>query len=105
MRGAPVSVPSLIGLSVRDARRVAQRSSLVASGPDPDNLLVHMVGTVVRQSPPPGAEVERWSVVTVWTTGDGDAGVREPRDPHPPLREIILDIDPETGTTEETVLE
>jgi beta-lactam-binding protein with PASTA domain len=105
MDGTQVSVPNLVGLSPGDARSVAHRAFLIAAGPDRNVPIMHMTGTVVRQSPVPGAIVERWSVVFVWTRGDGDAGDRVPRDPGPPLREVIVEMDPESGTATESVLE
>jgi hypothetical protein len=73
-----------------DAReRAAERGVLLAAPGRPDFSMTAVVDYVVRQYPPPGTEVPRGAVITVWFEfgegeGGGGAGVREPRRPVPP---------------------
>lgn len=82
-----VRVPRLIGLMGMDAVGRAQEHGLVTESPDrPEEP--GEVGYVVRQYPPPGAEVPQGAVVTVWFDAwpgdeEGGSGVREPLRPEP----------------------
>lgn len=72
-----------------DAREAAQARGVLLTAPDRPDFRRTVVDYVVRQYPPPGAEVPRGAVVTVWFDlgegeGGGGAGVREPRLPRPP---------------------
>ncbi|WP_437089699.1 PASTA domain-containing protein [Streptomyces sp. enrichment culture] len=72
-----------------DARRAAEARGVLLAAPDRPELHRVVVEYVVRQYPPPGAEVPRGAAVTVWFDfgageGGGGAGVREPRTPAPP---------------------
>jgi hypothetical protein len=84
-----VRVPRLVGLMAVDARRAAETHGVLLAAPDRPDLRRVVVEYVVRQFPPPGAEVPRGAAVTVWFDfadgeGSGGAGVREPRGPVPP---------------------
>ncbi|MFI2436819.1 PASTA domain-containing protein [Streptomyces sp. NPDC018693] len=81
-------VPKLTGLMAMDARAKAQAHGVLLTAPDRPDFHHTVVDYVVRQYPPPGAEVPRGAVVTVWFDfgegeGGGGAGVREPRVPRP----------------------
>ncbi|MFH8339038.1 PASTA domain-containing protein [Streptomyces sp. AM6-12] len=80
-------VPRLVGLMAVDARETARIRGLFLTAPDRPDFHRAVVDYVVRQYPPPGAEVPVDSVVYVWfdfTDGEGGGGVREPRAPRPP---------------------
>ncbi|MFR9795414.1 PASTA domain-containing protein [Streptomyces sp. MS06] len=82
-----VRVPRLVGLAAVDARQAARARGLLLDAPDRPDLDLAVVDHVVRQYPPPGAEVPRDSVVLVWFDlgeGEGGGGVREPLVPQPP---------------------
>ncbi|MFH9860668.1 PASTA domain-containing protein [Streptomyces sp. NPDC017202] len=81
-------VPRLVGLMAVDAREAAAARGVLLAAPDRPDFHRAVVDHVVRQYPPPGAEVPRGAVVTVWLDfaegeGGGGAGVREPRLPAP----------------------
>ncbi|MFF0204113.1 PASTA domain-containing protein [Streptomyces sp. NPDC005017] len=79
-------VPKLVGLMAVDARREAEEHGVLLAAPDRPDFHLAVVDYVVRQYPPPGAEVPRDAVVTVWFDfgrGEGGGGVREPRLPRP----------------------
>jgi hypothetical protein len=83
-----VRVPKLVGLMAVDARREAEEHGVLLAAPDRPDFHLTVVDYVVRQYPPPGAEVPRDAVVTVWFDfgegeGEGGGGVREPRLPWP----------------------
>jgi hypothetical protein len=81
-----VRVPRLVGLMAVDARRQAERHGVLLASPDRPDFHLTVVDYVVRQYPPPGVEVPRDAVVTVWfdfRDGEGGGGVREPRLPRP----------------------
>jgi hypothetical protein len=83
-----VSVPNLIGRTLQDVLSTIARSllTLVNSGRD---------GVVVEQDPAPGTEVSPGTAITVRFGEDpGDAGVREPRRPIPPLRHNTAAAEP-----------
>ncbi|MEU1051232.1 PASTA domain-containing protein [Streptomyces sp. NPDC005876] len=87
-RTPEVRVPKLVGLMAVDARASAYAHGVLLAAPDRPDFLRTVVDHVVRQYPPPGVEVPRGAVVTVWFDfgegeGGGGAGVREPR-PRPP---------------------
>ncbi len=84
-----VRVPRLIGLMAMDAREAAARHGVRLVAPDRPGFHDVVVEHVVRQYPPPGADVPHGAAVTVWFDlgpgeGEGGAGVREPRRPGPP---------------------
>lgn len=84
-----VRVPRLVGLMAVDAREAAQAQGVLLAAPDRPDFSRAVVDYVVRQYPPPGAEIPRGAVVTVWFDlgegeGGGGSGVREPRRPNPP---------------------
>ncbi|MFI9563869.1 PASTA domain-containing protein [Streptomyces rishiriensis] len=81
-------VPRLVGLMAVDAREAAAARGVLLAAPDRPDFRHAVVDYVVRQYPPPGVEVPRGAVVTVWFDfsdgeGGGGAGVREPRVPRP----------------------
>lgn len=83
-----VLVPKLVGLMAMDAREAAMAHGVLLAAPDRPEFHRTVVDYVVRQYPPPGVEVPRGAVVTVWFDlgegeGGGGAGVREPRIPNP----------------------
>ncbi|MFF3333346.1 PASTA domain-containing protein [Streptomyces sp. NPDC002888] len=81
-----VRVPKLVGLMAVDAREAAQAHGVLLAAPDRPDFPHTVVDYVVRQYPPPGVEVPRGAVVTVWFElggGEGGWGVREPRIPNP----------------------
>ncbi|MFM9446690.1 PASTA domain-containing protein [Streptomyces acidiscabies] len=83
-----VHVPRLVGLMAMDARETAQAHGVLLAAPDRPDFLRTVVDYVVRQYPPPGAEVPRGAVVSIWFDfgegeGGGGAGVHEPRIPRP----------------------
>ncbi|MEU4653195.1 PASTA domain-containing protein [Streptomyces sp. NPDC023723] len=102
MRNTPetpeVRVPRLVGLMAVDARRAAEARGVLLAAPDRADLHRVVVEYVVRQYPPPGAEVPRGAAVTVWFDfgegeGGGGAGVREPRAPAPPGGGLRRELD------------
>ncbi|OQR60107.1 serine/threonine kinase [Streptomyces maremycinicus] len=81
-------VPRLVGLMAVDAREAAAAQGVLLAAPDRPEFHRAVVDYVVRQYPPPGVDVPRGAVVTVWFEfgegeGGGGAGVREPRVPRP----------------------
>ncbi|MFG2128411.1 PASTA domain-containing protein [Streptomyces sp. NPDC048751] len=81
-----VRVPRLVGLMAVDARETALAHGVRLAAPDRPDFPRTVVDYVVRQYPPPGVEVPRGAVVTVWFElggGEGGGGVREPRIPNP----------------------
>ncbi|MGN9819092.1 PASTA domain-containing protein [Streptomyces tauricus] len=94
-----VRVPRLVGLMAVDARETAEARGVLLAAPDRPDFDLTVVDYVVRQYPPPGAEVPRGAVVTVWFDlgegeGGGGAGVREPRLPQPPSGGLQRELDP-----------
>jgi hypothetical protein len=102
-RAGAVVVPDLLGLTALEAGQVGMRVGLLVVGPEPDFPLLgdlpfaslsDLQGTVIRQRPEAGAAFERHAQVMVWTSGPGgEAGVREPRRPFPPVRENRAAVD------------
>lgn len=91
-----VRVPRLIGLMAVDARERADAQGVLLAAPDRPDFHLTVVDYVVRQYPPPGSEVPRGAVVTVWFDlgdGEGGAGVREPRLPGPPSGGMRRELD------------
>ncbi|WP_343245966.1 PASTA domain-containing protein [Streptomyces sp. SID5785] len=81
-------MPKLVGLMAVDAQAEAVAYGLRLAAGDRPDLGAAAVDHVVRQYPPPGVEVPRDAVVTVWFDfgegeGGGGAGVRMPREPGP----------------------
>ena len=86
---AQVSVPDLIGLACADARHVLMGAGFtpVLHNAGGDLLpLVDAEGTIIDQVPTAGSMRRNGSSVTVWIDRGGEAGVREPRRPRPPVR-------------------
>ncbi|MGW0708671.1 PASTA domain-containing protein [Streptomyces sp. NPDC002643] len=82
-----VRVPRFVGLMAVDARERAEAGGVRLASGDRADFELAVVDYVVRQYPPPGVEVPRGAVVTVWfEMGDdgGGGGVREPRRGGPP---------------------
>ncbi|EGX61618.1 hypothetical protein SZN_01724 [Streptomyces zinciresistens K42] len=89
-------VPRLVGLMAVDAREAASSHGLVLTAPDRTDFPRTVVEYVVRQYPPPGAEVPRDAMVYVWFDlgeGEGGGGVREPRTPRPPSGGVPRELD------------
>ena len=94
-----VRVPKLVGLMAMDAREAATAQGVLLAAPDRPDFHRTVVDYVVRQYPPPGVEVPRGAVVTVWFDftegeGGGGAGVREPRLPAPGGGGLQRELDP-----------
>ncbi|MDX3116597.1 PASTA domain-containing protein [Streptomyces scabiei] len=92
-------VPRLVGLMAMDAREAAAAQGVLLAAPDRPDFRRAVVDHVVRQYPPPGVEVPRGAVVTVWFDfsegeGGGGAGVREPRAPRPGGGGLQRELDP-----------
>lgn len=69
-----VRVPRLVGLMAVDAREAAMAHGVLLAAPDRPDFHRAVVDHVVRQYPPPGVEVPRGAVVTVWFDfGEGRA--------------------------------
>ncbi|WP_371669784.1 PASTA domain-containing protein [Streptomyces sp. NBC_00289] len=99
-----VRVPRLVGLMAMDARRTADARGVFLAAPDRPDFHRTAVDYVVRQYPPPGVDVPRGAVVTVWFDlgegeGGGGAGVREPRPPRPPSGGMRRELDEPGGDT------
>ncbi|OBI85258.1 PASTA domain-containing protein [Mycobacterium sp. 1245805.9] len=82
---ARVTVPNVVGLEWIAAREALNAKGLVAMNAEPDVPTAPESGgwVVTDQSPESGARVKSGSAVRLWLTGDGGAGVREPRRPRP----------------------
>jgi len=97
--GSHVRVPSLIGLTVGDARDLGYEAGIVVVSDDPDGAPLGArtrpgVWVVTGQEPAGGAWCARGDVVTVrFEERGGGAGVREPRRPLglPPFEAVRLD--------------
>jgi hypothetical protein len=79
-----------------DARERAEARGVLLVAPDRPDFSLTVVDYVVRQYPPPGSEIPRGAVVTVWfELGDaeGGTGVREPRLPLPPSGGLRRELD------------
>lgn len=86
-----VRVPSLVGMTVPDARRVGHDSGVVVTsanvdGPPLGALTWPGTWMVTAQRPGAGSHVERWSRVIIEFSevsgdDDADAGDREPEEP------------------------
>jgi beta-lactam-binding protein with PASTA domain len=92
--GPAVLVPDLRGLTAPEAGRMGRLAGVrvVAASGDPQ-WLHQLLGTVVAQHPDAGAVVTQYADVTVWTSGPGDSGDREPRRPVPPIIENHATLD------------
>jgi hypothetical protein len=94
----PLPVPDVIGLGFDEARDVLVRVGLVPVNGDPDAPPLEPTqwrsSVVVRQYPDAGTPLPAGSQVKLWVErGGGTADVREPRRPHPPVREASGEID------------
>ncbi|MBY8860722.1 PASTA domain-containing protein [Nocardia sp. CA2R105] len=91
-RRANVEVPSVVGLEWAAALRALTGKGLAPASADPDTALPDPAEAgwfVTDQSPESGARVAGGSAVRLWLRrNDGGSGVREPRQPMPPLRSI-----------------
>jgi PASTA domain len=84
-----VRVPSLVGMTVPEARRVGHDSGVVVTsanvdGPPLGALTWPGIWVVTAQRPGPGSHVERWSRVIVEFSeipGDADEDDSEPGEP------------------------
>ncbi|MFF9211468.1 MULTISPECIES: PASTA domain-containing protein [unclassified Streptomyces] len=97
-RTPEVRVPRFVGLMAIDARERAAAHGVLLTAPDRPDFRRTVVDYVVRQYPPPGAEVPRGAVVTVWFDlgegeGGGGAGVHEPRPPYAPRGGLQRELD------------
>ena len=97
-----VRVPSLVGLTVSAARKLAWDAGVVVAAEDPDGpplgaLTWPGVWVVTAQRPAPGSVMRRRGSVVVdfrkGLPGDG-AGDHEPRLPLPPLNVLSAERDP-----------
>ncbi|MBN6040573.1 PASTA domain-containing protein [Amycolatopsis sp. 195334CR] len=66
-----VTVPDVVGMTVRDGRRVATEAGVALAQPDPDGpplgaLTWPGVWVITAQDPPPGSQLYRWDSVRVW---------------------------------------
>jgi hypothetical protein len=90
-RASTITVPDVIGLTFRAARRRLHDARLVGVGPDLDapplSTVVGSEAVVTDQSPESGAVVPPGSTVTLWFDTGGGSGVREPRRPRPDPKE------------------
>ncbi|MGH3631957.1 MAG: PASTA domain-containing protein [Sciscionella sp.] len=87
-------VPDLRGLTVAEAIGAARGFELR----DPEGAPVSAergLGVIVRQAPQPGRYSPGGAGITVWTSGGGDDGVREPCLPYPPVLDnrAYLEVD------------
>ncbi|MFG3661264.1 PASTA domain-containing protein [Streptomyces sp. NPDC047706] len=103
-----VRVPRFVGLMAMDAREAAKAQGVLLAAPDRPDFHLTVVDYVVRQYPPPGVEVPRGAVVTVWFDlgegeGGGGAGVREPRLPRPPRGGMERELGRPPGETFEAI--
>jgi hypothetical protein len=82
-RGPMVVVPNVVGLEWIEARNVLNDKGLVAIHAEPETPTMpgYQRWIVTDQSPEPGAWVNAGSPIRLWLSGDGGAGVREPRRP------------------------
>ena len=96
-----VKVPDVIGMSCSEATTILFGAGFVPlahnAGGDPVPLATVRSGRVTDQVPKAGVERRPGSSVTVWYD-QGDAGVREPRRPTPPLREASAEADDDVAT-------
>lgn len=82
-------IPDVVGLTTREALHAAHGQGFDVMGPDPDGVPVTavtagMAARVTGQRPAAGTVARRYTtVVEIWTSGGGTAGVREPRRPPP----------------------
>lgn len=81
-------MPDFRGMQALNAWLVGHDYGLLLQGPDPDGPEPVMHGIVIHQLPPPRARLHRWDPVTVWIQPppEDGSGVREPRQPLPPVR-------------------
>jgi hypothetical protein len=102
-----VIVPDVVGMTVTDARRIANEAGVSLAQPDPDGpplgaLTWPGVWFVTEQDPSPGSELYRWDSVRVRFRGadaDGLAGVREPRRPLPDPDVLSAGKNPQVDTS------
>ncbi|SPM29913.1 PASTA domain-containing protein, partial [Mycobacterium terramassiliense] len=82
---AKVTVPNVVGLEWAAAREALNDEGLIAMNAEGDfpSAPGDRDWIVTDQSPESGARVKSGSAVRLWLTGDGGAGVREPRRPRP----------------------
>ncbi|OBK52693.1 hypothetical protein A5655_21170 [Mycobacterium sp. 1081908.1] len=82
---AKVTVPNVVGLEWTAAREALNDAGLVAMNVQPDfpSAPGDRGWIVTDQVPESGARVKPGTAVRLWLSGDGGAGVREPRRPRP----------------------
>jgi hypothetical protein len=93
-----IAVPDVVGLSYADARDIVRKAGLVPANADPDAPPVAPLDwgsyRICRQYPDSGTRLRAGSEVRLWTErGGGESGVREPRRPNPPSRELVGEIE------------
>ncbi|MFC7310039.1 PASTA domain-containing protein [Streptomyces monticola] len=105
--GTPdVRVPKFVGVMAMDVREQAAACGLLVEAPEEPEFPLMVTDYVLRQYPPPGADVPFGTVVTLWFDsgeGGGEGGVREPRTPQPPSGGIRREVN-EPGDTGEWAL-
>lgn len=107
-RGEQVTVPDVVGLEMREARRLGGSAGVTLSAADPDGPPLGALtwpGTfvVTAQRPGPGTRIRKWGTVVVdfkpQPPGE-ESGDREPRVPQPPLGLLRAELG-ETRSAEE----
>ncbi|WP_216896551.1 PASTA domain-containing protein [Nocardia alni] len=101
-RRSTVKVPAVVGMEWINARDALAHNNLVAFNAEPDSPVPDPGDSgwiVTDQSPESGARVAAGSAVRLWLRRDGGSGVREPRQPMPPLRSIPELPEPSDSTT------
>lgn len=94
-----VEVPNVVGLHVREAENAAYVAGLKLAQPDPDGPPLAALTWpddywITKQEPAAGSRRWRWgSLVVHWSASPGQAGVREPRRPNPPLLALAGEVD------------
>ena len=70
--GAPITAPSLVGMSLEEATAAARAEGLTVVAGQPVNSDTVKAGEIVSQDPPPGTELDEGAVITIRLS----AGVR-----------------------------
>ena len=101
-----VTVPSVLGLHIRDAEQVAYQAGLKLAQPDPDGPPLAALTWpddywITGQTPPAGTKLWRWDPLVVdWSPVPGGDGpnVREPLRPTPTPRLLTGAAQPDNDT-------
>jgi hypothetical protein len=92
-----IALPDVVGLSFADARDIVRNAGLTPVQADPDIPTPPPADwgsyRVVRQYPDSGTRLRVNSQVRLWIDRGGESGVREPRRPAPPSRELSGELD------------